>query len=75
MNLGCTLQSAVALAKDEQWETLRRRLAPLFCPGKLQKSGVSFLEDRIGIRKSRNHNIIFVVTFIMLVTEVQYLKS
>ncbi|XP_048727551.1 cytochrome P450 3A13-like isoform X2 [Ostrea edulis] len=40
MNLGCTLQSAVALTKDEHWEILRRRLAPLFCPGKLQKSGV-----------------------------------
>ncbi|XP_062582448.1 cytochrome P450 3A13-like [Saccostrea cucullata] len=40
MNLGCTLQSAVALTKDEKWEFLRRRLAPLFCPAKLEKSGV-----------------------------------
>ena len=41
MNLGCTLESAVALAKDDKWEFLRRRLAPLFSPSKLEKSGVS----------------------------------
>ncbi|XP_022343180.2 cytochrome P450 3A13-like [Crassostrea virginica] len=40
MNLGCTLESAVALAKDNKWEFLRRRLAPLFSPSKLEKSGV-----------------------------------
>lgn len=40
LNLGCTLEAAVALAKDEKWEFLRRRLAPLFSPSKLQTLGV-----------------------------------
>lgn len=40
LNLGCTLEATVALAKDEKWEFLRRRLAPLFSPSKLQTSGV-----------------------------------